>query len=118
MTAMMIMLRIMTTMTTMAINDNEDGELVIMITTTMIMTMIIITTKTTTTNLALCISVQEIETPTSEQYETADHYDSGTDRSSALSRFSDSTAISSFAGDGETFDVTDADITVVSSLAS
>ena len=63
-------------------------------------------------------SFQETETPSSEQYETADHYDSGTDRSSALSRFSDSTAISSFAGEGETFDATDADITVVSSLAS
>jgi len=61
---------------------------------------------------------RETETPSSEQYETADHYDSGTDRSSALSRFSDSTAISSFAGEGETFDATDADITVVSSLAS
>ena len=81
--------------------------ILIMITTTMI-------AMTTTTNF----SFKETETPSSEQYETADHYDSGTDRSSALSRFSDSTAISSFAGEGETFDATDADITVVSSLAS
>jgi hypothetical protein len=62
------------------------------------------------------MSERDAETSSSDQYESAatDHYESATDRSSALSRVSDSTEISTFTSDGDIFDVTSCDITMVS----